>query len=507
MKSSSRPHSGSNRPQNRDSFWIYFIIFIQTIIILALLRIGQATGENAQSFDQTPRLLTHECHYISYTSGYPAPLAIRNLTLLYTESNVKSSQRMRKHLETFKQFLAWPGREIPRMQEDMGVLIVVAGEDTCSDAVVTARAIRDGVDSSLPITIAYYGARGCSPASLEYVEIALSALSDVCLMDLSTIEHPLHQRPLNMIHPELLFGSEEWREAFPKGLIRLMALYHAPYSRVVLLHAGVIPLRDPIQLFDSYSSSPFSRNSISIWRNWDAQLDGEYISTVQGMLGMARGILPCSIDVQHMMLYKTEHWDWIEWTLFLYSYPEYFDQVVGDEAIMQLGFSMVNATGLPERIINCSTMLPSMLLGNLSSPSQRTVPTWGPVAVIQSHPGDGTPLFLHAWNDRGAFLQALTDTSRHWYTTGPIELDTVSIITNALDMIEKRKRRVIVTAVMDDASNIENKLHMIESQVWWDHVFDGTQRAAHSIPSEDMIHVQTAVTHARKSMPFVIESL
>lgn len=503
MKSSSRPRSGSNCPRNRESIWIYFIIFIQSIIILVLHRIGETSGGSAESFDQTPRLLTCECQGTLFPTRYPVPLAIRNLTLLYTERNVQSSQRMRKHLEAFKEFMAWPGRESPQMQQDMGVLIVVGGEDTCSDAVVTARAIRDGVGSSLPIAIAYYGARGCSPASLEYLENALSTLSDICLMDLSMIEHPLNQRPLNMIHPKLSFGSEEWLEAFPKGLIRLMALYHAPYSRVLLLNAGVIPLRDPIKLFDSYSSSSLSRNNILIWRRWDAEIDGEQIATVQGMLGMEGGILPCSIDARHMMIYKTENWDWIEWTLFLYSYPEYFDQVVGDEAIMHLGFSMVNATGLPKRI-KCSTSLPSMLLSNLSSPSQRTVPTWGPVAVIQSHPSDGIPLFLHAWNDREAFLRALTD-SCHWYTTGPIDIDTVAIITDALEMIEKRKRKAIVAAVMDGTSDIENKLHMIESQVWWDHVFDGNQRAARSIPLEDMIHVQTAVINARRSLPFVIE--
>ena len=496
MKSSSQPRNKSNGYRNRESVWIYIIICIQICIISVLVGIGQNSQESAESFDQASPLLTRQCQSAASHTGYHVPLGIRNLTLLYTERYVRSSKRMRKHLEAFKEFMALRGREIPQRQ-DMGVLIVVDGEGTCSDAIVTARAIQDGVGSSLSIVIAYYGSRGCSPASLKYLESALSRWSDVCLMDLSKIEHPVHQRPLYMIQSEKGFGSEKWREAFPDGLIRSMALYHQGFHRVVMLNAGVIPLRDPVRLFDF---SPI--HGISTWRTLDSGCDEEGIATVQGSLGMDGGIAPCSIDTQHMMVYTAQNWDWIEWTLFLYSYPEYFDQHVGDEAIMRLAFSMVNAK------INCS-LLPSMVLGNLTSPSQRTAPTWGPIAVMQSHPNEGTPLFLHSLNDdHQSFLQDFTgNITNGWYTTGPIDMDTASTIGDALDTIEKKKKIAIVTDVMVDASDMKNTLRMIEDQIWWHHVFDGTNRTVHPIPSEDMIQVQTAVINARESMPFVAESL
>lgn len=99
-------------------------------------------------------------------------------------------------------------------------------------------ALRDGVNSDLPVTVSYYGVR--ERISDEMQEMFMGRFSGVSFVDLSKIEYPAYQRRID-IDRMLYFGFK----------VKVLALYAAPYDHVLLLDSDSVPLVDPAQLFAS----------------------------------------------------------------------------------------------------------------------------------------------------------------------------------------------------------------------------------------------------------------
>jgi hypothetical protein len=103
-------------------------------------------------------------------------------------------------------------------------------------------ALRDGLRSTVPVTVSYYGSR--EPIDEAVRERFAARFSDVSFMDLSAengaFEYPAHQR-----------GIDNDNTAYFGFKAKVLALYAAPYRHVLLLDSDSVPLVDPARLFAS----------------------------------------------------------------------------------------------------------------------------------------------------------------------------------------------------------------------------------------------------------------
>ena len=111
-------------------------------------------------------------------------------------------------------------------------------------------ALRDGLRSSMPVTVSYYGSR--EPIGEAVQEVFTARFSNVTFMDLSAeFEYPAHQR-----------GIDNENTAYFGFKAKILALYASPYQHVLLLDSDSVPLIDPALLF---ASEAYAKHGNVFW--------------------------------------------------------------------------------------------------------------------------------------------------------------------------------------------------------------------------------------------------
>jgi len=100
-------------------------------------------------------------------------------------------------------------------------------------------ALRDGLNSSVPVTISYYGSR--EPIDPAVQARFVARFRDTSFMDLST----------DIVYPEYQMRVDNDNTRYFGFKAKVLALYAAPYDHTLLLDSDSVPLVDPARLFKS----------------------------------------------------------------------------------------------------------------------------------------------------------------------------------------------------------------------------------------------------------------
>jgi hypothetical protein len=130
-----------------------------------------------------------------------------------------------------------------------GVVVTAGGVDQLANAFANLVVLRRHLRSTLPATLAFWGAlprERVDPATRAFFE---AHVSDLTFLDLSTLPYPPHQRWL--FPPASARGGASTPAAGWGFKVKVFALFAAPYDEVLLLDADAMALRDPAPLFDA----------------------------------------------------------------------------------------------------------------------------------------------------------------------------------------------------------------------------------------------------------------
>ena len=100
-------------------------------------------------------------------------------------------------------------------------------------------ALRDGLNSSVPVTISFYGSR--EPIDPAVQARFVARFRDTSFMDLST----------DIVYPEYQMRVDNDNTRYFGFKAKVLALYAAPYDHTLLLDSDSVPLVDPALLFES----------------------------------------------------------------------------------------------------------------------------------------------------------------------------------------------------------------------------------------------------------------
>ena len=202
-------------------------------------------------------------------------------------------------------------------------------------------ALRDGLRSTVPVTVSYYGSR--EPIDEAVRERFAARFSDVSFMDLSAengaFEYPAHQR-----------GIDNDNTAYFGFKAKVLALYAAPYRHVLLLDSDSVPLVDPARLF---ASKTYVEHGNVFWPDrWCepvplfdelsllAKTDARSLQSLQSLRSFRQ------TDSGQVLFDRARYRDVLEYLLFLNAHDEYtYRLAYGDKDTYEAAFLLAGRRG------------------------------------------------------------------------------------------------------------------------------------------------------------------
>ena len=195
-------------------------------------------------------------------------------------------------------------------------------------------ALRDGLNSTVPVTISYYGSREAIDPSFQ--ERFVARFHDTSFMDLSAIEYPAHQRRIDNDNTRF-FGFKA----------KVLALYAAPYDDVLLLDSDSVPLVDPALMFES---DVYKEHGNVFWP--DRWCEPVALFNELGMVLVGGGGTNRLNRTNHLLSKKSrqtdsgqllfdrrQYADVLEYLLFLNAHDEYtYERAYGDKDTYEAAF-------------------------------------------------------------------------------------------------------------------------------------------------------------------------
>jgi hypothetical protein len=399
----------------------------------------------------------------------------------YSEhGDVVSHESQSDRVETFGQYLK-ASKAVSRQWEkeknhtNIGILVMVGRGLSCSDAIVTSMSMKEHAlkRARVPIMIAHYGSFWCSKASIEYMSVISSTpecggkcLQNVSMLNLKNLEYPKHHLPLAKLNTNAQ-GKEEWMESLPNGLLKSMALYKAPFRKVLMIDAGTIVLQNPLDLLRDEDSL----NNGQVFWSSAPDRNPEYFDDGMGGMGMGEHeyfyggeYVERQIDPSYMVIDRISQYDIVEWLLFVHSHHAHYAQYSPSTDLFRFAFSLADKSPVIDE-----QLIPSLVFGYADMPSE--FPTkWGPHGITQPHPRTKTPLFMRDMSRN--FETECTGLFNTSHITSPISnAASMNNVLNAPQMIKTKAQESMVQKIMNGElhmARMKGEIAEIEHGIWND---------------------------------------
>jgi hypothetical protein len=344
--------------------------------------------------------------------------------------------------------------DLQSAQSEEGILITVGKLSSCSDALIGALSIRGNgnIRRQVPINIVHYGPSWCNTASLQYIDNIRSkcprCLQDVTIVDLSNIEtYPMHHLSISQLQ-NFEMELEDSQKSFPMDLVKAMALYFAPFKKVLMIDAGVILLQDPQKLLGILEKS---RTSV-FWP--------EVLHTTGGDTSLQVPSDGQRVNTAFVLLDRLANRDVLEWYLLFSTHYKYLSEMLTPKSFLDLTLLQVEKSSSI-----ASDALPSILFGNNTNNLHESGLKWVPFAVCHPHPLTRTPLFLQDLEE--LHLQGVRKMT---HISGPISSDSSWMnLKDTMKQIELKKKGKIADYVVNhnmDSETARSLLEGLEASSW-----------------------------------------
>ena len=346
--------------------------------------------------------------------------------------------------------------DLQSVQSEEGILVTVGKSLSCSDAVVGALSIRGNrnISRQVPINIVHYGPSWCNGASRRYIDSIKAqcprCLHDVSIVDLSNItRYPRHHLLISLLE-NFEMELEESQLSFPMDLVKAMALYFAPFKKVLMIDAGVILLQDPHKLIGILEKS---RTSV-FWP--------EALPTAGGGTSPQVSSSGQQVNTAFLLLDRLANRDILEWYLLFSTHYKYFSDMLSPKSFLDLALLQA------EKSSNiASDAWPSFLFGNNTNTLHESGLEWGPFAVCHPHPLTRTPLFLQHLEEM--HLQGVRKVT---HVSGPVSSDSSwADLKDTMNQIKLKKKGKIADYIVHhsmDSNRAKSLLEEIEASSWSD---------------------------------------
>ena len=456
------------------------IIYIIVSNVRRIKSVGDRMDSPQESFPlpqvtQEQHLVDFSPQIVNETKGEDELLDVL-LSSFSEHGDVMSHESQSDRVDTFGQYLK-VSKAVSRQWEkeknhtNIGIVVMVGRGLSCSDAIVTSMSMKKHAlkGARVPIMIAHYGSFWCSKASIEYMSVISSrpecggkCLQNVSMLDLKNLEYPKHHLPLAKLNTNAQ-GQEAWMESLPNGLLKSMALYKAPFKKILMIDAGTIVLQNPLDILQDEESlntghvfwssapdrTPEYYNDIGMGEQ-EYFFEGEYVER--------------QIDPSYMVIDRISQYDIVEWLLFVHSHHAHYAQYSPSTDLFRFAFSLANKTP----VIN-EQLIPSLVFGYADMASE--FPTkWGPHAMTQPHPRTKSPLFMRDMSRN--FETECTGLYNTSHITSPISnAASMNNVLNAPQMIKTKAQESMVQKIMNGELNMtrmKGEIADIEQGIWRD---------------------------------------
>lgn len=239
---------------------------------------------------------------------------------------------LRSVLGTYKKSLDRAWKEMVSSQQERGILVVAGEPKYMMNAFVSLWPVRHYWNSSLPVTVFYWGrTEHVTSETKAFFDAHIGNVSFIDLAD-PDIEWPAHQRDL------LLENQESGRLGW---VLKLAAAYFVPYQEVLYLDADSSPLADPDSLF---SLSEYKKSGALFWPDTPCSRPVIFQKLID--MGFIR-----EEDAPSAGEHETESGQWLlnrkmhreplEYALAMGSHSDFtFSHAFGDKDLFRAGFAL-----------------------------------------------------------------------------------------------------------------------------------------------------------------------
>lgn len=356
-----------------------------TISFLTPVLINLTTLISAHKHQLT---ITHT-HQVLGLHTVPIKLAIPDNPRDIVDLFIKQFRSFKSFFDTNKRNLQgeWTEKVLMSSCRDKGIVIPAGGGTPLANAFVVSYILRNVHRSQLPIALVYWQERELNSNTKTLFH---QHIPDIEFIDLSTLPYPSYH-----IQPDT---DGLYKKEFGYRF-KAYALWAAPFKEVIMLDADSIPLYDPIELFgdplytekgslfwpDFWRDQPeiweaFGMEEASPWRDWGQRQIWKY--------GAPEGRLPpLQTESGQLVFNKAQHWDVLEWILFLNTHTYFTYEVsIGDKDTYRVAFELAGKADS----FGQSPHPPAFPI--VETPDMQP-PYWN-LGMLQLHP-DGRPYFHH----------------------------------------------------------------------------------------------------------------
>lgn len=267
---------------------------------------------------------------------------------------------------------------------ERGILVPAGGQNQLLNAFTNLHVLRNHLNCSLPVTIAYWGSIKKERIDKEAQNMFEKFIGGVSFLDLSTVTYPKHHRLLHIAmqntKPSKYYGFK----------VKVFALYAAPYKQVLLMDSDSMALQNPEGLFKEAS---FVKHGNMFWPDrWCTRVEifDKLSSLVIGKDGVhdpqSHHEEEQQTDSGQFLFDRERHSDVLEWLLFLNTHEEFtYRYAYGDKDTYKAAFLLSDKEGDYYQVEQ------RLSIGLRSSLFFKN----NPQGFIQHHPNDNTLLFVH----------------------------------------------------------------------------------------------------------------
>ena len=333
------------------------------------------------------------------------------------EGNAKRIAGLHAGLRMFDKFLRkskqvrkyWNGRLNSVL--DRGIVMSAGRGTSLVNAFVTISVLRS-VGCTLPIALFHFGDEELNDNTKWFLK---RELTDVYFHNLKNNSLPEWHSNL-----ESHLGRRELGY-----MIKVAAIYNAPFRNVLFMDSDAIPLQNPSKLFQSKTYkkhgnlffNDFWQDPVDLWRRLNISEDpwhgiGPDISQISSL---DREKVPYQSESGLIMINIEKYWKALEWLMFLNTQDAVYRFVLGDKDTYRLSFYLAKM----HQEYFASPHPPALPLTEIEDYDKHTsyvdemasfeglsyedmagdVKRFRCLGMLQLHPENGTPLFHHRTAD------------------------------------------------------------------------------------------------------------
>jgi len=334
------------------------------------------------------------------------------------EGNAKRIAGLHSGLRMFDRFLKkskqvrkyWNGRLNSVL--DRGIVMSAGRGTSLVNAFVTISILRS-VGCTLPIALFHFGDEELNDNTKWFLK---KELTDVYFHNLKQKNNSLPEWHSRL---ESRLGRRELGY-----MIKVAAIYNAPFRNVLFMDSDAIPLQNPSKLFQSKTYkkhgnlffNDFWQDPVDLWRRLNISEDpwhgiGPDISQISPL---DREKVPYQSESGLIMINTEKYWKALEWLMFLNTQDAVYRFVLGDKDTYRLSFYLAK---MHEEFF-ASPHPPALPLTEIEDYKKQTplvdetvsfeesyegmmgdVKRFRCLGMLQLHPENGTPLFHHRTAD------------------------------------------------------------------------------------------------------------